>query len=190
MGNGNVNGNENANLNKASEKLNKLTDKDVRIIYLPPATVAASHYIGDDPESYVIAEMNKFVQESKLLDIKPDLRHYGFNNPNPYSIDGTFKHGYEVWVTIPDDMKVPEPLIKKKFAGGLYAAHMIPMGAFEEWEWLTDWANNHEKYEPVWGKPDSMGGCLEEFLNYRNTVLKSIDINNTQLDLLLPIKEK
>jgi len=38
-----------------------------------------------------------------------------------------------MWVTIPEEMDVPEPIVKKRFEGGLYAAHMIPFGAFEEW---------------------------------------------------------
>jgi len=35
-------------LNRAGQQLGKLTD--VRMLYLPPATVAASHYIGEEPE--------------------------------------------------------------------------------------------------------------------------------------------
>lgn len=52
-----------------------------------------------------------------------------------------------MWVTIPDDMEVPANLVKKRFEGGLYAAHMIPMGNFNEWEWLLNWVNENEKYE-------------------------------------------
>ncbi len=69
-------------LNKASEKLNKLTDKDVRIVYLPPATVASSHYIGDEPEHNAASVMDKYVRQSDLPNIKPDMRQYGFNRPN------------------------------------------------------------------------------------------------------------
>jgi hypothetical protein len=54
-----------------------------------------------------------FVQETSLCKIKPDLRHYGFNHPNP--MDETGYHGYEIWVTIPDVWKLPFPLIKKHF---------------------------------------------------------------------------
>ena len=180
------------NLNKAEERLSKLTDKDVRIIYLPPATVAASHYIGDEPEHHAAAAMDKFVTESKLPEIKPDMRQYGFNHPNP--VDETNYHGYEFWVTIPESMDVPEPLTKKKFEGGLYAAHMIPIGAFEEWEWLSDWANNNEKYESntLDDNGECMYGLLEEHLNYRNNVSKFEGgrYDNTQLDLLYPIKGK
>lgn len=179
-------------LNKADEKLNKLTDRDVRIVYLPPATIASSHYIGDEPEYHAAAIMAKFVLDSKLHEIKPDLRQYGFNHPNPgMREDG--KHGYEFWLTIPDDMVVPEPLTKKKFAGGLYAAHMIPMGAFEEWGLLDNWLHNNDKYE-YRGNGDelNMFDFLEEHLNYLNNVIKAVDgcYEIFQLDLLVPIKEK
>ena len=180
-------------LNQASEKLNKLTDKDVRIVYLPPSAVASSHYIGDEPELHAHAALLKFIKETGLVDKKPDLRHYGFNNPNPGILESG--HGYEVWVTIPDDMIVPDPLVKKHFQGGLYAAHMIPMGNFEEWGWLWDWAQNNEKYAAnlIDDGGQNMNGLLEEALNYRNIILKADYANAVdipQLDLLLPIKEK
>ena len=177
-------------LKKASEKLNRLTDKDVRIIYLPPATVAAYQYEGDEPENKVAQLINKFVLDNDLPRIKPDLRHYGFNAPNP--VDETNYHGYEMWVTIPSDIEVPEPLVKKHFEGGLYAAHMIPFGAFEEWDWLAKWVRDSEKYEYN-GNWDSknMFGWLEESLNYVNRVKQpNPEGEGFQLDLLIPIKEK
>lgn len=178
-------------LRKASEKLNRLTDKDVRIVYLPPSTVAAYQYEGEDPEMHVHQVMSKFVIESNLMSIKSDLRHYGFNAPNP--VDETNRHGYEVWITIPDDFPVPAPLVKKHFEGGLYAAHMIPFGAFEEWEWLSEWVANNPKYEANYGGKgyECMYGCLEESLNYVNRVhLENPESDDFQLDLLLPVKER
>lgn len=177
-------------LNRTSEKLNKLTDKDVRIVYLPPATVAAYQCVGDDPEMHCHQVMDKFVLETGLINTKPDMRHYGFNAPNP--ADETNYHGYEVWVTIPDDMKVPAPIVKKQFEGGLYAAHMIPFGAFEEWGWLCEWVQNNPKYQGNSGDKGSeyMWGLLEEHLNYVNHVtLENTEPEGFQLDLLHPIKE-
>lgn len=155
-------------LNKANESLSKL--KDVRFVYLAPATVAASHYIGENPEQNAAAPLDKFSKESGLCKIKPDLRHYGFNHPNP-SNDRPY-YGYEMWITNPDDMDVPMPLTKKQFKGGLYAAHMIPMGNFHEWEWLWEWAHNNPNYEPdiVNDNGECMYGLLEECLNYVNHV--------------------
>ncbi|MGF7048110.1 DNA-binding transcriptional MerR regulator/DNA gyrase inhibitor GyrI [Paenibacillus sp. DS2015] len=174
-----------------NESLSKLTN--VRIIYLPPATVASIHFHCDEPEAHANEVMNKFVREYNLCEIKQDLRHYGFNNPNPSSDTpaGSPDHGYEVWVTIPEDVVVPEPLTKKYFAGGLYAAHMIKMGDFHEWQWLCDWAQISEEYEPNWGEPECMDGLLEEHLNYINHVnLPNTEPVGMQLDLLIPIKPK
>ena len=183
-----------ADLQQADETLNKLTARQVRIVYLPPATVAALHYIGDEPEHHAGAIMDKFVRESNLPTIKPDMRLYGFNHPNPGCIEGSDGHGYEFWVTIPADMEVPHPLVKKQFAGGLYAAHMIPMGGFDEWEWLTQWADNNEIFilNIVDDGGQCMYGLLEEHLNYRNNVATFEDgkYDDVQLDLLCPIKRK
>ena len=131
--------------------------------------------------------IDQFVKSTNLTDMKPDLRHYGFNR----DVDGT--HGYEVWVTIPEDMEVPETLTKKTFKGGLYAAYMIPMGAFEEWNVLNEWLAENPVYEMNnEGKgQDCMFGALEEHINYFNHVkLENTEPDDMQLDLLMPIREK
>ncbi|KPU44314.1 HTH-type transcriptional regulator HmrR [Oxobacter pfennigii] len=176
-------------LKNAEEHLSKL--KDVRIVYLPPATVAAAHHIGNDPEHHAYKMIDRFVQDTGLCKIKPDLRHFGFNHPNP--VDETGYHGYEIWVTIPDDMEVPLPLIKKHFTGGLYAAHMIQMGNFNEWEWLLDWVNKNEKYQFAGDMQDQehMCGLLEEHLNYlSHAYMNNTEPEDLQLDLLMPVKER
>ena len=171
------------------DKPTGLTDKDVRIIYLPPAEVAAYRYEGDEPEARVGAVIDSFVRDSGLPRIKPDLRNYGFNAPNP---DESGKHGYEMWVTILEGMEVPAPMVKKHFEGGLYAAHMIPFGAFEEWDWLFEWVQHSAKYEYRGeSKGENMFGCLEESLNYYNRVyLPDTQGEGFQLDLLIPVREK
>ncbi len=177
-------------LNKANESLTKL--KDVRIVYLPPAAVAAYQYEGDEPEMHVNQVVDEFARSSGLAEIKPDLRHFGFNSPNP--VDDTGFHGYEMWVTIPDNMEVLKPLTKKQFEGGLYAAHMIPMGAFEEWGLLHDWVmNDNPRYESNSGDKgaECMWGLLEEHLNYISHInLADSEPEDLQLDLLFPIREK
>lgn len=178
------------NLRDAGKTLDKLTDRDVRIVYLPPATVAAYRYVGDEPEAHVSEVIDGFVRAHDLVRVKPDIRHYGFNAPNP--VDETNFHGYEMWVTIPEDMDVPAPLEKKRFEGGLYAAKMIPMGAFEVWRRLAEWAGSSEKYEyrGDWNG-ENMFGWMEESLNYvTNVKLGNSEPEDLQLDLLLPIRKK
>ena len=181
-------GNNMESLNRAEEALSALTD--VRIVYLPPATVAAAHVIDDEPEAKASELLDRFVRMSGLTESKPDLRHYGFNHPNPK--DETGAHGYEMWVTIPDNMEVPAPLTKKRFAGGMYAAHMIPMGNFQDWEKLIRWADAQEEYRFAgdWNDQDHMCGLLEENLNYLTHLMEgNSEPEGMQLDLLLPLRK-
>ncbi len=176
-----------------SKQANEYQLKDVRIVNLPPSKVVSIQYYCEEPEYRAKEEMDKFVRESGLLKTKPDLRYYGFNNPNcsADTKEGMPDHGYEIWVTIPRNFAVPEYYKIKEFPGGLYAAHMIKMGNFHEWDWLVQWVENSDKYAANLGDPASMGGMLEEYLNYYNSV-QDINLNeeDVQLDLLIPIIKK
>lgn len=178
------------NLNTSTKSLQIL--KNVRIVHLPVCTVAASHYLGENPEENAGEQLEVFLKQSRLYDIKPDARVFGFNHPDPTSDNPHY--GYEVWVTIPPDMDVPEPLVKKHFNGGLYAAHMITLGNFHEWEWLSNWVNiDNPKYEAniIDDNGETMGGLLEEHLNYvYHSHLNWPNSDEHQLDLLYPIKLK
>lgn len=183
-------------LEYASEKLNRLNDRDVRIVYLPPSTVASAHHIGEGCEGVVYGQIAKFINNNNLHQLKPDFRAFGFNNPMP-GIENTTSAGYEAWVTIPNDMEVPPLLIKKQFNGGLYAAHMILMGAFEEWAWLRDWVMLNDKFVHAWGEvrvtpyDKEMDWAMEEPLNFYNIVRDwGSGADTQQLDLLFPIKPK
>jgi DNA-binding transcriptional MerR regulator/DNA gyrase inhibitor GyrI len=174
-------------LQAASEKLNRLTDRDVRIVYLPPMTVAAYQFIGDGPEGPSDEMIQKFIKDVNLKNVYPASRHYGFNHPNP-GIREDGKYGYERWMTIPGDMEVPEPLERKHFAGGLYAAYMILPDELDGqgWHRLWQWAANHESFEMnLDPSQEIMNGLLEEHLNYFEWNAKF-----NQIDLLMPIKPK
>lgn len=172
-------------LNNTNEQLG--SKMDIRILYLPPATVAACHYMGDNPEENAEKILTRFIKESNLTALKPDFRMYGFNNPSPTK--EMEQYGYEFFVTIPEDLKVEAPLMKKEFAGGLYAAHCIKMGDFHEWESFSERIKASKEYEIDWREPHGMGGCMEEHINayslYHGDVSEFI-----QLDLLIPIKRK
>ncbi|MBQ8201422.1 MAG: effector binding domain-containing protein [Clostridia bacterium] len=165
---------------------------NVRFIMLPPMTVAAFHYIGPDPEDHVGEMASRFVQESRLYETKPDSRMFGFNHPNP-SPDRPH-YGYESWVSIPDDMEVPLPGVKKHFPGGLYAAHAIDFGNFHEWQWLMQWVDN----SPDWAGngspegPENMFGGLEEHLNWVYAAHHGWPENGLpgKIDLLMPVKRR
>lgn len=180
-----------SDLNNANETLTK--QLPVRILMLPPFTVASNHVIGKDPEESVGDEVDKFIREKKLYEIKPDSRYFGFNHPNPGILPND-EHGYEVWVTIPDDMEVPAPLVKKHFDGGLFAALTIKFPEFQYWGELENWVKNSPDYDLNYSELglEIMGGCLEEHLNWvysSHMNWPETGIAN-QLDLLMPIKKR
>lgn len=106
-------------VNKANENLNKLADKDVRIVYLPPMTVAAAYATGEGCEGKAGDMITQFIKESGLLKIKPDARSFGFDCSKGAAVIGEPSHVYEMWVSIPDDIEIPAPLVKRTFDSGL-----------------------------------------------------------------------
>lgn len=177
-------------LNKANEELGKL--RSVRVVLLPPCTIASYHFIGEKPEETVGTAIDKFVHESRLYEKKPDARMFGFNHPNPSP--NSPHYGYEDWVTIPDDMEVSAPLVKKRFEGGMYAAHTIVFPDFHEWKLLSKWVEESDKYDSNYSEQgeEIMGGCLEEHLNWIYSSHMGWPENGIygHIDLLLPIKLK
>lgn len=179
-------------VNNANEILNK--NLTVRILMLPPCTVASYRAEGENPEETVGEVVTEFVQKSHLYEKKPDARMFGFNSPDPGVLpDGL--HGYEVWVTIPEDMELPAGFEKKQMKGGLYAALTIKFPEFQLWEDLVKWAENNDKYEPDWKSgPENMHGMLEEHINWVYVASQGWPEggigNDGQIDLLLPIKKK
>ena len=182
-------------IQKATAKLSKLEDKDVRIVYLPPMTVAAAYAEGEGCESKALDMINRFVQNSGLLTVKPDARGFGFDCSEGAAGIGEPSHIYETWVSIPNDMNVPKPLVKRAFSGGLYAAHVLRAWDFEDWRLLGEWVNVSEKYDSDWGSPRWIsqetvsGQGFEETLNFYHYA-QSGQKKDLQLDLLFPIKEK
>jgi DNA-binding transcriptional MerR regulator len=173
-------------LNQANENLAKLQEKHIRIIYLPPATVASIHSVGGDPEDDSDNIMGDFMIDVNLFKINPGARFYGFN----HDVDG--QHGYEVWGTIPDDLEVPAPLTKKQFAGGLYAAYTSKSPVnFNDWRMIHEWVNKNEDFEhDKQREPSGMSGCLEEHFNSYNLYeLKNRKHILSHIDFLIPVKE-
>ena len=161
---------------------------NVRYVLLPETTVAAFHYIGPDPEDHVGRLAEDFVRQVRLYDVKPDARMFGFNHPNPQ--EGQAHYGYEVWLTIPEDMAVPAPGVKKTMPGSLYAAHTIDFPNFHEWQWLLEWAKNSAAYRPAGsGTPEDMFGGLEEHLNWVLHAQSGGELP-IRVDLLLPIARR
>ena len=182
-------------LNNASQV--NIRNLNVRIVQLPPFTAASYHYIGENPEEYVGDVMSEFVQKSRLYEIKPDSRMFGFNRPNPGVLENGL-HGYEDWVTIPDDMEVPEPLTKKHFKGGQFAVMAIPFPEFERWGDFIKWAENNDMYEPDYSDEELTGekGLFEEHYNWVWAAHNKWEVEDNAgcgisgIDLYIPVKKK
>lgn len=160
---------------------------NVRIIHIPPMTVASSHCEPcKEPERIAKERLIEFVNSSDLCIKKPDFRVFGFDTPGPKDSDS---HGYEFWVTIPKDMAVLEPLTKKTFEGGLYAAHCIKMGDFHEWKLFVEWMKASEEYDYDRREPLGMDGSMEEELNAYTNFAENLK-DCSQLDLLMPVKKR
>lgn len=180
-----------SDLTRANDALRRF--ENTRIIYIPPATVASSHSLAPEPENVAGSVINRFIVTQRLFERKPDFRVFGFNNPCPTQEDGF--HGYEFWATIPDELEVPAPLVKKRMLGGIYAAHCIRMGNFEEWEPFWQWTHNNDVCVYEEREPLGMAGSLEEHLNAYSTYTalrpeSCEEANFTQLDLLIPVRLK
>ncbi|MDE5860030.1 MAG: effector binding domain-containing protein [Oscillospiraceae bacterium] len=179
-------------LNNANGTLNK-QQSDIKIVMLPPLTVASHCCVGEEPEDACGKVIEEFVRKSRIYEIKPDTRMFGFNHPNPGVLEGDI-HGYEFWVSIPEDMELPEPLVKKHFDGGLYAAMTISFPEFQRWDDLFKWVEGNDKYEVDWrGTEEIMGGGLEEHLNWiynaHNGWNPETELE-VKLDLMLPVKKR
>ena len=66
---------------------------------------------------------------------------------------------------------------------------MIPMGQFEEWDWLCQWAEHSAYYQKEERAPRGMGGLLEEHLCYTDWMGLPPEERDRhlQLDLLIPV---
>jgi len=213
-------------LNKADENLLKLKEKYIRIIYLPPMTIAEVNFYGESflpgeenylsdeddkvshlpngltlPEHFVpsLNAVDKFIKDNNLAKIKPDFRLFGFANMGEFADDLEMKkygpfYGFGRWLTIPDNIEVPFPFVKKKINGGLYGAfncsHIKDEG--QEWEVLNHFVTNSDKYEFDFGRaPNCNYGILEEYLNYVNLYQFPFkEKPHIQTDLIMPIKER
>ncbi len=179
-------------LNEANEAMDQIKAENVRIMMLPPFTVAAYQFIGPEPETKAGDMMSNFIRKSCLYERKPDARMFGFNHPNPKQPGD--EYGYEVWVTIPEEMVLPEPIVKKQFPGGLFAVLTIDFPEFWRWKSLFDWVSESEKYDINFHPlgEEIMGGCLEEHLNWVYSAHMGWPENGIdgKLDLMLPIRIK
>ena len=177
----------------SNEQLTKLTDRNVRILYLSPMNIAVYRSKGDASQGAGlpgIQAINEFTKNNSFLLRYPETRRFGLY-PNKQDENGDW--GFELWITVQNDTDIPEPFVKSKFNGGLYAAHTIPVGFYSEWTLLKEWVKDKGHYIfddkcRVVPEITNQEWVLEEILNYRGESPDNY-ITPMQVDLLLPIKE-
>ena len=173
--------------NRLSERIIPMSKEqltNVRIVTLPAMAIAAYRAESATPEDDCSKIFNKFVLDNNLHK-QSGYRNFGFNNPKPSGKSSVY--GYKMWVTIPKDLGVPQPLEKKQFGSGLYASISTNMNEIgERWNLLYEWCKHSEKYAI-----DSALQCLEECtMDFETFISEQVSDGEKQLDLLEPIKLK
>lgn len=159
----------------------------VRLVQLPRMIFAAYQVESNYPEDDCTKVMHAFIQKHQL-DQKVGFRHFGFNNPEPTKDNPVY--GYEMWATIPRELELPSPLVRKEFSGGLFAAIPTKMNEIgERWGQLCEWAKQNEDFVMDWSPEHDRRG-LEECIDYAFFMQEDVDFSLKQLDLLLPVKRK
>lgn len=149
---------------------------EIRVLRLRPMKVAYYRVISDQPENDAWNVMNPWIKENKLNELFT-TRYMGFNNPNPTPDSNTY--GYEVWITVTDNVTGNDEIGIKEFEGGLYAVASTNMyDIVQSWQLLYNQINKNEDYvidERRW---------IEEHLILDENSWGS----NMQVDLYCPIK--
>lgn len=118
---------------------------DIKIISnLPQMRVAYYWFYGEEPEDGAFQEMKKWVLENEIDYKNGNYRIFGYNAPD--TDPSAKEYGYEVCVTIPEDMEVKDGKIKTKvLQGGQYAVVSIEPKAnlgeeiMKGWKRFSSW---------------------------------------------------
>jgi len=162
-----------------------MTEPKIRIVEHPSMKVISFHGFGQGPEDIAIAAMLEWVEKHTFFEYK-DVRCFGFNNPDP--TPGSPNYGYEIWLTLPDQLEISDAPVKT-FSGGTYAVVHCEgsMAEAEEfipsaWKSLMEWLENN-KYQL------GQHQWLEEHLGANGLLIpQMIKSGRLSLDLHLPIR--
>ncbi|QVK17524.1 effector binding domain-containing protein [Mycoplasmatota bacterium] len=154
-----------------SDLLNKW---NIRIIRLHPMRVAYYVAHSKQPEDDAWKVITKWVEKNQL-DQLFTTRYFGFNNPNPTNLSSIY--GYEVWITVDEQVKESEEIKIKTFPGGLYAVMTSNIvDIVKSWRKMYDLIDQSKNYQV--GKR-----WLEEHLILEDTTWNQ----NFQVDLYCPL---
>lgn len=140
---------------------------DIKVLKeLPPMRVACYRYFGTNPEAHAFEVMTAWIRKNNIRLDKGEHRIFGYNSPDT-NMDAK-EYGYEVCLTIPEEMKVEDNQIQVKYLeGGLYAVIGVERGEdlgqsiMKGWQRFNQWLK---------GSKYSYGNrqWLEEHLSFDN----------------------
>lgn len=158
-----------------------MNNLDVRIVELEPMKVICFNGFGENPETQALQKLLSWAKENGHLPVVEGQRFFGYNNPDPAA--GSPNYGYDVWMTIGEDVVVEGEARRIDFKGGLYAVLRCPVTKPWEdipaaWKKLVGWLDDspYKNGSHQW---------LEEHFNLDQP---SADGSFT-LDLFLPIRK-
>jgi hypothetical protein len=164
-----------------------INTQQIRFIQVPAMTIASIRCISTSPEKDSLNAVIHFMKNRDISEKNPEVRHFGyipqFDKGGVADIDI-----FERWITIPKDMEIAEPFIKKTFSGGLYAAYTVPLGFFDRAAMLKDVINAMPNYRLV---NTSQFDYLEEYLNgwLFSPVHADEFFAKAQIDILLRVQK-
>jgi len=177
-------------LNQAAEVLAKLDN--VRVVFVPPMTVASYRHIGERPKENAAKIVDEFVRSSGIYQIKPDIRQLGFNHQTGDEYDG-----FEMCVSVPDDMEISAPFVKKRLHGGMYVTALdINWYDYKRvYAWITDseqyqYDGDFTRIDPPLQDIVSFAGLEFNFIEHLNYYynVQNPNICDVQWEMLFPIK--
>ena len=153
-------------------------DPRIKVLkHLEPMRVASYRAVSASPELEAWDKLLEWAGSHDLLGPDRPYRMFGFDNPTPSKEKAVY--GYEVWITVEDDISGSDDITVKTFPGGLYAVTGTTIGDIKDaWNHFNTWLKI-SKYKS--GKHQ----CLEEHL----APLQKPD-QATPLDLYLPLSDK
>jgi DNA gyrase inhibitor GyrI/AraC-like DNA-binding protein len=158
---------------------------DIKILKsIQSMKVAYYCYFGEDPETHAFQVIYDWLAKNHIDLDKTSSRIFGYNNPSPDSPEQK-EYGYEVCITIDENLLVNDEMIQTKYLeGGLYAVTSVKrsdnlgLEIMKGWQRFKQWLS---------GSKYTYGGhqWLEEHL-----VLPENPEQVVGIDLYMPIAER
>ncbi|MEG0585935.1 MAG: GyrI-like domain-containing protein [Christensenellaceae bacterium] len=164
-----------------------INTQKIRFVKIPAMTAASIQCISTSPEKDSLKAIMDFMEHKQLNGQKSAIRHFGhipqFDKCGNADIDI-----FERLITVPENMEISEPFIKKTFSGGLYAAYTVPIGFFDKVSVLKDTVNTMSNYQLV---DSGEFDIIEEYLNgwlFSSAHIKQFFVD-AQVDLLVKVEK-